>query len=609
MLHQHKKRSVNSEKNMTQNDKDLKPKLLDLSRIDKNITLSENNINDINNIKTNENNNDDNNVNNLKNVNDANSNIINDIKNNVFMNKNIDINNTNNINTNNSNLFNDSIKLTDLDKNVTNNNQKTHNKILEKSLYPNFSQNGEKYIININQVIDKDSILVETNHTQKRFLFYDKNKNHLGSFSIYEFIKYITSHVSNNFLKGIDYEKVIPIVDKFICKVKIVDKTDNIYDIAMLSYLESPFMGNVETLIKLYSFINEFENNNLTSELIQLDNVEASNVTNIFNTMLYSLLNHILKIIASLTNKLTSNNDIEATKIKNSLLNYSIVIVFKLSKLVKNDMTNKIKQINSAYDELVNINKSKMEINSHMDLLQKSIDKQQIQLDIILRTFLIEKNINKNNDSNNDQPKISNTSNVGISSSASTSTSTSNSSTSSYDDINSTYSHYSINSSDKVNIYGDKHGFNVPMNDKDNDNDVVKNIMNAIYDKDKDKDKDKNKNRDKDVKEKNKTMIPDDMNNSIGLSDILNEVNMLKNKKRDVMINDTPTSLSEMFALSNDFQDSDHHNNLIESTNDEYNDLTYSNSISDDMYSNLSNMSNMSNMSNSMKPYINNLKK
>ena len=238
------------------------------------------------------------------------------------------------------------------------------------------------------QTIDKNSIIVETNYDQKKFLFYDINKNYIGGFSSHQFIRFITSHTSPNFLKSVDIDSVKPIIEKYICKIHVVEKTNKKYIINMNSYIESPFMGNIETLIKFYTFIQEFEENKLQSELNKLNIHESIKTKEIFNIMLYSLLNHIFNIITILINKL-NRNDTNTSKMRDSLLNYSVIIVHRLSKLVRTDIDVKTDELAIFNQDLSRVDTIRTDLSSKLELIQKTIDKQNAVIDVVLRNVLI----------------------------------------------------------------------------------------------------------------------------------------------------------------------------------------------------------------------------
>lgn len=250
------------------------------------------------------------------------------------------------------------------------------------------SQLPASYVINIHQSSDKDSLIVETNYQQKKFLFYDRNRNFMGGFSVTEFIRYVTSNVSSNFLTGVDCDSTRPIIEKYICNIKYIERPSKRYIINMLNYFESPFMGNIETLIKFYTFIHEFEEKNLEQELSKLEEKELSKVREIFNSLIYTLLNHILKIIAALTNKLTGT-DAQSVKIRESLLNYSVAIVYRLTKFIKTEIDVKVDELNYLNQDLLRIEAVRTELITKLDSVQRAVDKQNAEIDIVLRNVMM----------------------------------------------------------------------------------------------------------------------------------------------------------------------------------------------------------------------------
>jgi hypothetical protein len=277
----------------------------------------------------------------------------------------------------------------------------------QQNMINQLNPSNPNYVINIQQTVDKDSIIVETNYNQKKFLFYDRNKNFLGGFSSHDFIRFITSHVSSNFLRGVDSDSAKTIIEKYICKVSVVEKPSKRYIISMLNYFESPFMGNIESLIKFYTFIHEFEDNLLQKELDSLNIDESVKTKEIFDNMMYTLLNHILKIIAALTNKLNAT-DANTSKIRDSLLNYSVAIVYRLSKFVRHEIDIKVDELTILNHDLLRIEGIRTGLSSKLDSVQRSIDKQNAEIDVVLRNILMfqmatkSSSTNTNKDSEND---------------------------------------------------------------------------------------------------------------------------------------------------------------------------------------------------------------
>lgn len=182
-----------------------------------------------------------------------------------------------------------------------------------------------------------------------------------------------------------------------------MEKPSKRHMINMLNYFESPFMGNIETLIKFYSFIHEFEDKELKHELLKLEAQEATKTLEIFNNMLYTLLNHILKIIAALTNKLSPNDN---PKIKDSLLNYSVAIVYRLSKFIRGEIDAKVDELNNLDQDILRIEAIRMTLATKIDSVQRAIDKQGTEIDIVLRNFMMFQMMNNGQAGGSDLIKI-----------------------------------------------------------------------------------------------------------------------------------------------------------------------------------------------------------
>jgi hypothetical protein len=261
---------------------------------------------------------------------------------------------------------------------------------------PTKANGQDTYLINQEQDNIINAIIVETNSQQKKFMFFDRMRNYLGSFTIYEFIRCLTINTDPTFLSGIDCDTSRPVIEKYIAKIKTDDLTKK-QTLAMLNYLESPFMGNVELLIKFYSYINEFEQTQFENELSKLQFDKRSKVRSIFDNMIYVLLNHILRIIGAISSKLQNNKN------KDTLLNYSVAIVYRLSKYVRSEIEKEITTISELKTELATMEKTKTELNTRLDTIQRTIDRQNTEIELVLKNILIGKalGVNVNNPINN----------------------------------------------------------------------------------------------------------------------------------------------------------------------------------------------------------------
>jgi hypothetical protein len=200
-------------------------------------------------------------------------------------------------------------------------------------------------IINISQTLEKDTILLEYNYKDKKFLFHDKNKNFLGSFTTDELIKYIICSKIPNFMPSVNYTSSQYIINKYFCEL---DTSKDITKVLVKNHLESPFTGHIEMLIKLYKNIEEYEKTNLIHDLSLLNNEEKIIVINIFNQFTYTILNHILKMISILTDIIKNDDNPE---MKHNLLKYSVAIMYKISNHIKNQINTKLNDIDSLKNE------------------------------------------------------------------------------------------------------------------------------------------------------------------------------------------------------------------------------------------------------------------
>jgi hypothetical protein len=253
--------------------------------------------------------------------------------------------------------------------------------------------------ISIDKLIDQNKLIVETQKEKQQFLFYDHNKNFIGGFTATEFIKYIISHISLNFLPETNCESSKHIIEKYICKISknVLSKKTTI---DMIDHIDSPFMGNIESLIKLYTYIHDFESNRLILELESISDDEQLMVKDLFELLIYSLLNHTLNIISILVNKLDLSRS-GSTDIKKTLLNYSVAIVYRLSKFIKDKTQRKIDEVDMIEKDILRIDGIRTMITSKIDTLQNSVDKNCLEIEILMKSCVFRQTDSVITESNN----------------------------------------------------------------------------------------------------------------------------------------------------------------------------------------------------------------
>ncbi len=257
-------------------------------------------------------------------------------------------------------------------------------------------------------------VVVETNYKQKKFTFHDQNKNYLGEFGAREFIKYIAMTVNQDFLSNVNCEISRCIIEKYICTIK----KENNGEIVILfkDYIESQFMGNIEVLIKFHNFIRNIENDNeITNAIKLISSDDALQIMSLLNKTSCMLMTHILKIIALVTNKLQLQSDCNTAKIKNSLLRYSVSLMYNLSKLSKNEVSSKIADISKLQKDLNELEQKRKSMYNNIDIMQHRIEKQDGQIDLLSRNLFCNNNKSDNitdtHNSDNDATECSGSTN------------------------------------------------------------------------------------------------------------------------------------------------------------------------------------------------------
>jgi hypothetical protein len=209
-----------------------------------------------------------------------------------------------------------------------------------------------------------------------RFIIYRGNKI-LGGFTISQIIKYLTNNISNIFLNNIEYESSVDLIEKYICKY-------NNNKITLVSHLESPLMGNIEIMMKIYHEINYFDVNILTKEIddAEIDIKIKNMIINNMNELTYLILNQSLKIIVNISDII--KNDTKKLDLKNSLIKYSIFITNKINNLLHEKFIQKIKDYQLIEIELEQLKKLKDNTNKKINNIEFMIEKQNLKIQKII---------------------------------------------------------------------------------------------------------------------------------------------------------------------------------------------------------------------------------
>lgn len=215
----------------------------------------------------------------------------------------------------------------------------------------------------------------------KQFIFKDKNNTFVGSFTIYDLVRYIGSHydIEKKFMRHLDdnkYNNAKQVIKKFVVIVE-PNQTTKTINIMLLDYEKSPFMGDIEMLIKLNADISVFEKMELDNELKYVDIKYRDKIKASIKNFIYQLLNYTLKLISITSAQLADS------KLKANLLEYSAAITYRITQYVQEQYVIVHNNNIDLRKTLNNTIKLRQAINSKIDNIGDHIAKQSMQLNIV----------------------------------------------------------------------------------------------------------------------------------------------------------------------------------------------------------------------------------
>ncbi len=255
----------------------------------------------------------------------------------------------------------------------------------------------------INQ--SKDTIIVEHNKEKNEFVLKDSNKQFIGSFYVLQIFKYINEDI-DNYLVGTNIGTSKELINKYIYSKE--KDPEGKYD--LISYLDSPFTGNIDLIAQLYSDIIKLEDD-LNKELLdkKIEIAEKIKIRN--NKFIYNLLARIIKLSNTLVDQINSNPEQHNKIIKDNLIRYSAGSVYKISQMIKDDITIKSLQLKNVKDDLSKLIKIQESMGIKMDGLQQTIDTQTTQINTLLQQLERTEQRGGNKSSSSKSSKSSRTSN------------------------------------------------------------------------------------------------------------------------------------------------------------------------------------------------------
>ncbi len=243
-----------------------------------------------------------------------------------------------------------------------------------------------------------DKIIVEHNKDKSEFAFYNFNRQPLGTFTVLQLFKYLNGDI-DTYLVGVNVGASEELIRKYIYN----SLRDSENTCELISHVESPFTGNVELLIKLYTDILKVEQE-LNTELLTKSIEVAEKIKDRQSKFIYNLLTRILKLSNILIEKLDSNPAMGSNKeIKDTLLRYSVGSVYKLSQLIKEDVTIKSLQLENVRQDISKLERIQQSMSEKIDKVKESIDTQNKSIDALILQLTL--NETKNAKDTKDQVK------------------------------------------------------------------------------------------------------------------------------------------------------------------------------------------------------------
>ncbi len=284
---------------------------------------------------------------------------------------------------------------------------------------PNQIQENPMVVNNFNIINQsKDTIIVEHNKEKNEFVLKDANKQLIGSFYVLQIFKYINEDI-DNYLVGTNIGTAKELINKYIYSKE--KDPEQKYD--LISYLDSPFTGNIDLIAQLYSDIIKLEDD-LNKELLDKKIEIAEKIKNRNNKFIYNLLTRIIKLSNTLVDQINSNPEQHNKTVKDNLIRYSAGSVYKISQMIKDDITIKSLQLKNVKEDLSKLIKIQESMSTKMDGLQQTIDTQTAQINTLIQQLERTEQRGGNKSSSS---KSSNSSKSSKSSNSSNSSNTSNS--------------------------------------------------------------------------------------------------------------------------------------------------------------------------------------
>ena len=233
---------------------------------------------------------------------------------------------------------------------------------------PISQQEKEELVRNLD--INTGAMMVNYDKGDKRFNVRTPKDEYIGSFTASNIVKYAGSLYTPEFMTHIDDKTQTDaqaLIESFVGKISLVSGVP-VINLQTVSY--SPFMGDVELLMRLNNDLYRFEKDELDKELRYVDK-KKDHVRFAVKKYIYSLLNYTMSLIAVVVEQPDTEENISKL-----LLKYSVGLMYRIYQFVQEQIKNLTEHQQDLIRMVESSNKLRGVIESKVDGLIKSLAEQ-----------------------------------------------------------------------------------------------------------------------------------------------------------------------------------------------------------------------------------------
>ncbi|CAH6421804.1 Hypothetical protein KVN_LOCUS492 [uncultured virus] len=222
---------------------------------------------------------------------------------------------------------------------------------------------------------NSENLFIYFNQSEKKFSFYNHSNNYIGSFTLFELLKYISEPFDqkNKFLDIVltnneSFQKAKYIINLFIFrKFNYLNKIKYL-ELKLHDYQTSAFMGDIELIMRLNKLLYEFESIHLENELQYVDEKNRGNIKQIIKKFIFMLLNYTIQLFSIVSEDIKNNLNI-SSNVKNQIIKYTIGTLYKLSNYVQYELNKNLSKQKNYISLMESSNILKKKLDDKLDII------------------------------------------------------------------------------------------------------------------------------------------------------------------------------------------------------------------------------------------------